>query len=197
MRIATFNVGNLDESPSLPVRVETLRPQLQRLRADVLCLQEVHGQERPGQPRALLVLDQLVAGTPYAAFQRACTRTATGQVYDQRNLVVLSRFPVAEFRQYQNQFVPAPAYRKVMAVPAESPKPVEWERPILHARLQLPDGPLHVVNLHLKSRVPSPIPGQQLDAYRWRTASGWAEGYESVAFAGDDKRSVGSAFGLN
>lgn len=49
--------------------------------------------------------------------------------------------------------------------------------PILHVRLALPDGPLHVINLHLKSRLPSSIPGQQLDTYRWRTAAGWAEGY--------------------
>jgi endonuclease/exonuclease/phosphatase family metal-dependent hydrolase len=180
MRIATFNVENLDETgqPALAVRIQTLRPQLRRLRADVLCLQEIHGQERAGEPRAFHALDAVIADTPYATFNRASTRTATGQVYDQRNLVVLSRYPVEEVQQYQNRFVPAPAYRKVMALPVETvAKPVEWERPILHVRLASPEGPLHVINLHLKSRLPSAIAGQQLDAYRWRTAAGWAEGY--------------------
>lgn len=180
MRIATFNVENLDETgtPALAERILSLRPQLLRLRADVLCLQEVHGQERPGQPRALHALDAVIADTPYAAFHRAHTRTATGQAYDQRNLVVLSRFPVAEVKQYENHFVPAPAYRKVTALPVETvAKPVAWERPILHVRLDTPEGPLHVINLHMKSKIPSSIPGQQLDAYRWRTAAGWAEGF--------------------
>lgn len=180
MRIATFNVENLDETgtPPFATRVLSLRPQLQRLRADVLCLQEVHGQERPGQPRGLHALDALIAGTPYAGYSRAHTRTASGQVYDLRNLVVLSRYPIGEVRQYQNELVPAPAYRKVTSLPAEpEAKPVEWERPILHVRLELADGPLHVINLHMKSKLPSSIPGQQLDAYRWRSAAGWAEGY--------------------
>ena len=43
-----------------------MRPQIVRLRADVACFQEVHGQERPGQPRALLALAELLAGTNLA-----------------------------------------------------------------------------------------------------------------------------------
>ena len=69
MRVATFNIENLDETTRAPLladRIAVLRPQLQRLRADVLCLQEVHGQERPNQKRALLALDLLLSGTPYA-----------------------------------------------------------------------------------------------------------------------------------
>jgi hypothetical protein len=61
LRIATFNVENWDETapgvrPSLAERIALMRPQVIRLRADVACFQEVHGQERPGQPRALLAL---------------------------------------------------------------------------------------------------------------------------------------------
>jgi hypothetical protein len=44
-------------------------------------------------------------------------------------------------------------------------------------QIQLPDGqPLHVVNVHLKSKIPTPIPGQMIDDYTWRTADAWAEG---------------------
>ncbi|HRC87690.1 MAG TPA: endonuclease, partial [Thermoanaerobaculia bacterium] len=53
MRIATFNLENLDLPPKsalpLEVRAEVLRPALERLEADVLCLQEVNGQHVAGQ----------------------------------------------------------------------------------------------------------------------------------------------------
>ncbi len=49
LRIATFNLENLDDKaeqkPKLAERIQVMRPQLIRLDADVLCLQEVHGQE--------------------------------------------------------------------------------------------------------------------------------------------------------
>jgi hypothetical protein len=42
LRIATFNVENLDDvpntEPTLQDRIEIMRPQMERLRADVLCL---------------------------------------------------------------------------------------------------------------------------------------------------------------
>jgi exonuclease III len=42
MRIATFNVDSLDMTPNAAValddRIPILRPQLERLRADILCL---------------------------------------------------------------------------------------------------------------------------------------------------------------
>ncbi len=184
LRVATFNLENLDEAPageapSLETRIDAIRPQLARLRADVLCLQEIHGQERPGQERRLSALDALFEGTPYAAFERAHTRTTRGEAYDERNLVIASRFPIEERAQYRNTLVPEPLYRPVTAHPEEpEAKEVRVERPILHARLGgLPGGqPLHVINVHLKSRRPSDVRGQKLDRYTWRTASGWAEG---------------------
>jgi len=135
VRIATFNVENLDDKPdlrpSLAERIAVLRPQLVRVRADVLCLQEVHGQEASGQPRSLAALDELVKGTVYETFHRVHTRTQQGEAYDVRNLVVLSRFPVLEHRQLKNTGG-APAYQKVTAQPPETvARPVEWERPIL------------------------------------------------------------------
>ncbi len=51
IRVATFNVENLDDkqeqTPSLDERIAIMKPQLIRLDADILCLQEVHGQETP------------------------------------------------------------------------------------------------------------------------------------------------------
>lgn len=183
LRVATFNLENFDEAPageqpSLQTRIGAIRPQLARLRADVLCLQEIHGQERPDQERQLLALDALFEGTPYAGFARAHTRTARNEAYDKRNLVIVSRFPIEETAQYRNTLVPEPLYRPVTARPeAPEAKEVRVERPILHARLRLPDGAaLHVLNVHLKSRRPSDVEGQKLDRYTWRTASGWAEG---------------------
>jgi hypothetical protein len=55
VRIATFNLENFDETapdewPSLAERIQLMRPQVVRLRADIACFQEVNGQERPNQP---------------------------------------------------------------------------------------------------------------------------------------------------
>ena len=66
LRIATFNLENFDETadgerPSLAERIALMRPQIVRLRADVACFQEVNGQERSDQPRALLALTELLA----------------------------------------------------------------------------------------------------------------------------------------
>jgi predicted extracellular nuclease len=69
-------------------------------------------------------------------------------------------------------------YQKVTASPAEEAKGVTWERPILYAKVDLGGGgALHVINLHLKSKLPSNVEGQKVDTYTWRTASGWAEGF--------------------
>ena len=82
VRLATFNLENLDDvpgkKPTLAERIRVMRPQLERVNADILCLQEVHGQEQAGPPRRLLALDQLVAGTPLAGFNRVHTTTADG-----------------------------------------------------------------------------------------------------------------------
>src|SRR5262245_40556849 len=184
LRIATFNVENLDdkpgELPSLDTRIAVLRPQLLRLQADILCLQEIHGQETAGQPRQLLALRKLLENTPYSTYHVASTMTADGkQVYDERNLVILSRFEIIAAEQYQHQFVPAPAYRLITANPPETQADeMTWERPILHARIRLGDSTtLHLINIHLKSKLPTDIRGQKIDNYTWRSISGWAEGF--------------------
>jgi predicted extracellular nuclease len=70
-------------------------------------------------------------------------------------------------------------YRKVTAIPAEAEaKSLEWERPFLYAKLQVsPSCLLHVINVHLKSKIPTNIPGQRIDQFTWKTISGFAEGY--------------------
>ena len=199
LRIATFNLENLDDKPSekptLNERLAVLRPQLTRVNADVLCLQEVNGQEETGQPRRLLALQKLLEGTKYGDYNIVSTKTADGRnVYDVRNLVILSRFEIISHRQYRHDAelgAPIPLYRKVTASPAENEaREVSWERPILYAQISLPNGGiLHVLNLHLKSRLPTNVTGQMLNGYTWKTAQGWAEGY----FLSAMKR-VGQAF---
>ena len=184
IRIATFNLENLDDKlgqqPNLDERTAIMRPQLTRLRADILCLQEINGQEQAGQPRRLLALRQLIGDTPYAGYHLESTHTTGGaEVYDERNLVILSRFPVTNRRQIKHEIVPQPAYKKITSIPAENEADnVTWERPILLVTLTLPDNrDLHVINLQLKSKLPSNIPGQRQNAYSWKSVSGWAEGF--------------------
>ena len=181
VRIATFNLENLDDKPAsqptLAQRVALMRPQLQRLRADILCLQEVNGQEQGGT-RTLAALDALIAGTEYQPFHRVSTTTVAGPPFDERNLVVLSRFPIATHSQIKHEITPRPAYRRVTAIPADTAAiEITWERPILRTGITLPDGgTLHLLNVHLKSKLPTPVPGQHPSQFVFTSASGWAEG---------------------
>ena len=100
LRIATFNLENFDETavnerPSLAERIRLMRPQIVRLRADIACFQEANGQERPGQPRALLALTELLDGTNLAAATLVSTElVGGGGVYNERNMVVATTLPV-------------------------------------------------------------------------------------------------------
>jgi hypothetical protein len=128
LRIATFNLENLDdkpgEKPTLDERIALLRPWLLRLSADILCLREVNGQEEPGQPRRLLALEKLLADTPYAGYHKVSTMTEDGtQLYLDNTRV------------------------------------------------------LDIINVRLKSKLPTDIPGQKVDNFTWKNPSGWAEGF--------------------
>jgi len=189
LRIATFNIENLDDqgddkNPSLEARVGVLQKTLRRLDADILCLQEVHGQELPDHSSAhpnrnLAALDAVLHNTRYEAYERASTLTSDQVPYDKRNLVILSRSPIIAWYQYRNDKISELQYRKLTAHPEETEaRELGWERPILHAIIEHPGlGRLHVINLHLKSRMASNVNGQKLDTYTWKSASGWAEGY--------------------
>jgi endonuclease/exonuclease/phosphatase family metal-dependent hydrolase len=188
LKIATFNIENLDEpssdySPSLEARIPTLRGTLTRLDADILCLQEVHGQELAAHTsnnpqRELSALKTLVIDTQYANYHLVHTVTSDAQAYDKRNLVILSRWPIQQSQQFKHNHLDKLEYRKATALPVETAKDISWERPILYAQIQVPDiGLVHVVNLHLKSRIASNVNGQKSNNYTWKSAAGWAEGY--------------------
>ncbi|HLF59482.1 MAG TPA: endonuclease/exonuclease/phosphatase family protein [Alphaproteobacteria bacterium] len=188
LRIATFNLENLDDRPGLQPgiddRIRVLRPELLRLSADVLCLQEVNAQEAAGHgPRSLAALDKLLRGTPYAGFNRVVSKGWGGKgPADVHNLVILSRLPVLGERQYWHDFVPPPVWRMLSAVPAaKEAEPVAWDRPVLHATLALEGAlaarPLHVFNLHLRALLAAFVPGQKKDSFTWNSVPGWAEGF--------------------
>lgn len=187
MKIATFNVENLDNqpnsnNPSLEIRAPILRSELERLDASIICLQEVHGQETPNHTpnnpdRNLSALKFVLSGTKFEDYHQATTLTSDGVPYDKRNLVVLSKYPIKSINQYRNSHIDHLQYKKVTAIPKEDAKNITWERPILHTEIEISDNEtIHVINLHLKSRLSSNISGQKED-YSWKTAAGWAEGY--------------------
>jgi len=182
LRIATFNLLNLDDrhgqKPTLEERIPIMRPQLVRLDADILCLQEVCGQGPHGK-RRLHALNHLLECTPYEGYHMVSTREEGREnVFENHNLVILSRFKILEHHQYMHEYAPSPRYQKVTALPEEhEAREVSWERPILHATIELPSRmAIEVINLHLKSRRPTSIPGHRLSDRTWKTASGWAEG---------------------
>jgi endonuclease/exonuclease/phosphatase family metal-dependent hydrolase len=191
LRVATFNLESLDDrpdlTPPLEARIAALRPQLLRLEADVLCLQEVNGQRPPGGgPRRLLALDRLLAGTSYEGFHRA----ASSRVSDPgegaargadavHNLVILSRAPILAVEELRHHLVDPPRYRpRTAKPPLAGPRAVEWDRPILGASIALTGGRrLHVVDLHLRAPLAAPVPGQKRSSLTWNSVAGWAEGF--------------------
>ena len=184
LRIATFNMESLDDRMAegdFADRVAVLRPQLLRLRADVVCLQEInaHGPTKKG-PRHLAALDRVLAGTEMETFHRLVSLNRGGvRPSDRHNLVVLSRFPVLGHRQVWHDLVEPPHYRAATPQPrADGPAAVEWDRPLLHARLSLPGGRvLHVVNVHLRAPRAAFLSGQKNERGRWQSVGGWAEGF--------------------
>lgn len=184
LRIATFNLENLgrtrDDSIGLDERIAALRPVLRRLRADVLCLQEVDGQKpADGGPRDLAVLEVLLANTSYAGFARCCTAGPGGGVRDIHNLVVLSRWPIVEHREIRHEIVPAPILHLPLLA---EPVAATWRRPLLHAVIDLPGGNrLQVVNAHFRAPLAAALPGQKAGPFSWKSTEAWAQGsYRSV-----------------
>ena len=182
--ITTWNIENLDDSDSTlwNARKPVLKKMLDRTKADILLLQEVH---------SIDALNELRQGTHYANHKITTTKKQDGTPFAKRNLVVLSKFSILETKQYMNDLVNAPEWTKVTANPVEQVKKIGWERPILHVKIDLGNGKkLHVINLHLKSFPPTTINGQidPNNRFRWLTHGGWAEGF----FISDVKR-VGQA----
>jgi endonuclease/exonuclease/phosphatase family metal-dependent hydrolase len=185
MRLATFNIESLDLAPEAEVPLEAravvLRPALERIAADILCLQEVNGQHVAGAPeRRLVALDMLLQGTRYEAYHRAATSGPTGRgVASVHNLVTLSRYPILQQREVRHEHVQPLLHRYVTgSVKGSEPQPIEFDRPLLLAEVELSGGQgLDIINLHLRAPRASVIPGEKLSSSQWRTTSGWAEGY--------------------
>lgn len=77
--------------------------------------------------------------------------------------------------QYKHHYLDKLEYRNATAFPVEKAKDISWEKPILYAQVQVPDIDLvHVMNLHLKSRISSNVNDQQSNNYTWKSAAGWA-----------------------
>lgn len=176
--IASFNVENLGARPGDPpdswARLDALRPVLAALAADVLCLQEVNApRPDPQSPRAFAPLDLLLEGTPYAHFHRATsTRPGADEPADVHNLAILSRYPLNQIRQLHHDFVPQWDW-----FPPGEDEPVRaiFDRPVLSACVQAPDGPVHVLNLHLRAPRAAHLLLEKSEG-RWLTSAGWAKG---------------------
>lgn len=189
MRIATFNVDSLDMDTKAAVplekRIEILRPQIERLRADIVCLQEINGQHREGRStRELLALDRLLEGTRYQDYERAVA-IAPGHsgAADVHNLVTLSRWPINDVRSIHNGLVPPLSYHPLTAVPPGQIQDIHFERPVLLTDIACThDQAITVINVHLRAPLAAPIAGQKESAFVWKSVSGWAEGYALSAW---------------
>lgn len=183
MRLATFNIENLDLPPraALPItaRARVLRPQLERLDADILCLQEVNGQSVKGLPhRTLAALDEVLAGTAYATYHRASTSGSGGVgVGDVHNLVTLSRYPIARVEEVRQSLFAPVSWRPATSDPPGEHAVMTFDRPLLATCVDVEGTRLDVINLHLRAPIAAPIAGQKLSASVWRSTAGWAEGF--------------------
>ncbi|QGM98662.1 endonuclease/exonuclease/phosphatase family protein [Methylocystis parvus] len=165
LRLATFNLENLDFAPSrrdaFEARRAALLPMFEALDADILCLQEV-GAQKPHKhsARDFIALDRLLAGTPYAGFSRASSvRPGTGAPADVHNLVILSRWPICAARQIHHDIAPRWSWPPPRDGDVQPPPIViEWDRPLLYAAIEPPSGRrLHVLDLHLRAPRPAPV----------------------------------------
>jgi endonuclease/exonuclease/phosphatase family metal-dependent hydrolase len=180
LKIATFNLESLDDRShpgrDFPDRIAILRPQLNRLRADILCLQEVNAREEHGHgQRTLSALDQLLDGTDYAQHARFTSVNRLGKRFsDRHNLVILSRWPIVRTRQVWHDLVAAPSYHPTAGGPDLT---IEWDRPVLHVEVDLGlQRPLHIVNVHLRAPRAAFLSGHK-DHGVWTSVGGWAEGF--------------------
>jgi len=179
LRIATFNVENLDsdDQAALDARIVIMRPQMERIGADILCLQECHSEEVNGN-RELDGLNQLIAGTNYQQYNLASTKTTSGILYAKRNIVTMTNHTITDTQIRRDSDGPRPSYKLFTADPPDqTADPLEWERAMLYNKIDLGQNQtIHIINLHMKSKLASNIPGQKVDSYTWKSASAWAEG---------------------
>jgi endonuclease/exonuclease/phosphatase family metal-dependent hydrolase len=187
MRIGTFNLESLgnthQKGASFEDRAAVLRPQLERLKADVLCLQEVDAPKVRGTRHAV-DLECLVEGTLYAENVLVVSSGLLGAgPADVHNLAVLTRLPVIEEHTIRHTLVEPLRFRRHTPVPPDDDAvPLVWDRPLQHLVLALPTGGhLHLFNVHLRAPLAMAVPGQKAGPFAWATVSGWAEGFFAAA----------------
>ena len=189
MRIATFNLESFGvtrkSGACLETRLRVLRPELERLDADILCLQEVNAQKPDGdRDRALLSLHELLDGTRYADFYREHSiRPDDERLSEKHNLVTLSRWPIEKTQHIWHEFVPALSYDVVTAdADDRGIERISWDRPVLHCVIRPPASPpLDIINVHLRAPLAAPIAGRKQGPFCWSSASSWAEGFYIAA----------------
>ncbi len=160
-------------------RMAVLRPILNDLAADVICLQEVDAQKSPPHGgRRFLALDRLLCDTAYQSYYRMTSvRPGTNAPADVHNLAILSRWPIREQQQLYHDIVAKWSWTP----PGEGsspPPPIEvmWERPLIYARIAMPNGAdLHIVNLHLRAPRAVRIPNES-ERTGCVSSRAWAEG---------------------
>ena len=185
MRIATFNLENLGtkrrHGASFDERAAVLRPQLARLKADVLCLQEVDA-PKAGGTRRPLELEWLLEGTAYAKHGLVISSSGDGPA-DVHNLAMVTRLPVVTEESIRHVLVEPLRFQRHTALPPEDAGvSLEWDRPLQHVVLALPTGRhFHVFNVHLRAPLAVAVPGQKAGPFAWKTVSGWAEGFFAAA----------------
>jgi endonuclease/exonuclease/phosphatase family metal-dependent hydrolase len=183
LRLATFNLENLDWSRARETefahRVAVLRPIMNELAADVICLQEVDAQKVPAmEGRRFVALDRLLCGTVYQNYHRATSvHPGTHAPADVHNLAILSRWPISEQRQVHHDIIEKwswtpPGGRTSPLRPIE----ITWERPLLYSKIAMPAATaLHIVNLHLRAPRAVPIPNPE-EKTASASSRAWAEG---------------------
>src|SRR5512145_968372 len=120
MRIGTFNLESFGDThqkgASFEDRAAVLRPQLDRLKADVLCLQEVDARKVGGARRAV-DLERLLTDTFYAKHSLIVSSGLSGTgPADVHNLAVVTRLPVVEERTIRHIFVEPLRFHRHTAV---------------------------------------------------------------------------------
>jgi endonuclease/exonuclease/phosphatase family metal-dependent hydrolase len=125
-----------------------------------------------------------------------------GSIFADRNLVILSRWPIAVSDSIFYKYVQPPEYLPATAVPRPNAAvPQHGDRPVLYAKVKLTNALfVHVVNVHLKSKIPTTIDGQAVPGTsKWNTVPGWAEGsflssMKRVGQALDTRRFIDTLF---
>ena len=124
MRIATFNLedfGNARKGNAVfEERAAVLRPQLDRFKADVLCLQEVNA-IKVGGTRRPIDLERLLEATSYARHALTISQGPSGDgPADVHNLAVLSRLPIVEEHLIWHSLVEPLHFSSHSAVPPDA-----------------------------------------------------------------------------